>query len=271
MPMQTTVNEGDVVINEVQYDPIQAGMDAASEWLELLNRTDWMVDLTGWIIVDNRGVDYIASVQLPPGGFAVIAAGADFYDNFPDFSGSIVFISDGSIGNGLNNEGDYLVLIDSTGKTIDALSYGNDASIMLPPCQDVAQGHSLERQPPGLDTDQASDFVDNGAPSPGYGLESATPTSTPMPTLTPAPIPTSTPIPIATPTPAPSPTAIPTPTQESTATPTPMQVEPILTPTPTPGSTAVSWFLIGGIIAAVLVIGLGLAFYITRWRGSVPS
>jgi len=192
--------------------------------------------LTGWGIADNHGIDYIASLQLPPGGFAVIAAGADFYDNFPDFNGDIVFIADGSIGNGLNNGGDRLVLTDPTGKIIDALSYGDDATMMSPPCQDVAEGHSLERQPAGLDTDQASDFVDNETPSPGYGLESATPTptSTPTPTTTPTPTPTPTPTVSPSPTPAtmPTPTVTPSPTVTLTPMPTPTP-----TPTPTPAST----------------------------------
>ena len=217
------------MINEVQYDPIQGGIDAAFEWLELLNQTGWTVDLTGWGIADNHGVDYIESLQLPPGGFAVIAAGDGFYDKFPNFNGDIVFIADGSIGNGLNNGGDCLVLMDSTGKTIDALSYGDDASIMLPSCQDVAEGHSLERQPAGLDTDQASDFVANEAPSPGYGLEFATATSTPMPTPTPAPAPTATFTPIATDTHTTSPPATLGPTFSATPT-----LSPVLTPTAVP-------------------------------------
>jgi len=243
------------VINEVQYDPIQAGGDAAFEWLELLNRTAWTVDLTGWGIADNYGVDYIASLQLPPGGFAVIAAGDGFYDDFPDFSGDIVFIADGRVGNGLNNGGDRLVLTDSTGKTIDALSYGDDASIMSPPCQGVAEGHSLERQPAGLDTDQASDFVDNGAPSPGYGLEFAATTSTPIPTPTPGPTAT----PILAPVPRLTPTPMPTPTPTPTLTPVPI-VDELAPP------QEIEWWLVVSTIAGAAFIGLAV-FYVARRRG----
>ena len=246
------------MINEVQYDPIQVGVDAAFEWLELLNQTGRTVDLTDWGIADNHGVDYIASLQLPAGGFAVIAAGDGFYDNFPDFIGNIVFIADGSIGNGLNNEGDCLVLMDSAGEMIDALSYGDDVSIMLPPCQDVAEGHSLERQPAGLDTEQASDFAGNGAPSPGYGLEFATPPPTPTPT------PTST----LTPTPTSTPTLAPTPTSTFTSTPMPT---PTLTPTPIPsltpvlsGGLAMPWWGILAIVAGIAVVGVGTYYAITR-------
>jgi hypothetical protein len=124
-------------------------------------------------------------------------------------------MADGRIGNGLSNTGDRLTLLAPTGKIIDALSYGDDNTIMLPPCQDVPEGHSLERRPAGLDTNQASDFVDNAMPSPGYGLPSPTPT--PTPTLSPTP-------PIA---PNPSPTL----TSTTTPTPTP-DFTPRLTPAP---------------------------------------
>ncbi len=193
------------MINEVQYDPVQGGTDVAFEWLELLNRTGGTVDLTGWGIADNNSIDYLPSLLLAPGDFAVIAAGSGFYDNFTDFTGDIVFVADGSIGNGLNNGGDRLILTDFTDRVIDALSYGDDTSVMLPSCLDVSGGHSLERQPAGLDTDHASDFVDNGSPSPGDGLEFATPAYTPVTTMIPPP--TSTPIPSTASTPTPKCTA----------------------------------------------------------------
>jgi hypothetical protein len=200
----TPANEGDIVINEFQYDPPQTGVESAFEWVELLNRTDKTVDLTYWRISDNQETDPVPSLSLPPGGFAVIAARTDFYANFPNFSGNIVFMADGTIGNGLSNTGDRLILLDPTGKIIDALSYGSDNTTMSPPCRSVPEGHSLERRPAGLDTNQASDFVDNATPSPGYGLPSATPT--PTPTLSPTPSITPNPSPPLTPTTAPTPT-----------------------------------------------------------------
>ncbi|MCK4723423.1 MAG: hypothetical protein KAT75_08960, partial [Dehalococcoidia bacterium] len=156
----------------------------------------------------------------------------------------IVFVADGNIGNGLNNDGDHLILMDSTERVIDALSYGDDTTIMLPSCLDVAGGHSLERQPAGLDTDQASDFVDNGAPSPGHGLGFATPTPSSVPTLTP------TTIPVATPTATPMSTFEPTPTPAGTATgdgdatpTTTASPHPSTTHKPTPSATVGPTFI----------------------------
>jgi len=182
--------EGDVVINEVQYDPVQNGFDAAFEWVELYNRTGLTLDLTDWRIADNNSDDCLTGLELPPGGFLVIAADAGFYDNFPEFNYDIAFIADGMIGNGLNNDGDRLSLMNSDGVVIDSLSYGDDSGLMSPPCRDVSAGHSLERQPAGLDTNRAADFVENGLPSPGGGLGFPTATPTSMPSLTPAYSPT---------------------------------------------------------------------------------
>ncbi len=214
-----------MLINEVQYDPPQSGADAPFEWVELLNCTNEPVELEGWRISDNYDSDPIPSLTLPPHGFAVIAATQDFHTNFPDFTGAIVFIEDGCIGNGLSNDGDRLILKDSASTIIDALSYGDSDTIMLPPCQDVAAGHSLERQPAGMDTDQASDFVDNPNPTPGYGL--TTPALTPTPTITPTPTPTASPaatptitttvMPTSTPPSSPTPEGTTPPPQESPA------------------------------------------------------
>ncbi|MCK4362889.1 MAG: hypothetical protein KAW13_06360, partial [Dehalococcoidia bacterium] len=154
------------------------------------------------------------------------------------------------IGRGLSNDGDRLILEDSAETVIDAISYGDDDTIMLPPCQDVAAGNSLERQPAGLDTDQASDFVDNPNPTPGSGL--AMPTPTPTPTSTPAPTPTAGP----TATPTIAPTA--TPTTSPPSSPTPEDTTP--TPEESPASP--------GVALRAIIITAALAFFaIVFWFG----
>jgi hypothetical protein len=195
------INTGDIVINEVQYDPAQGGIDSAFEWLELYNRTCVALTLIDWKITDNNSDDCIPTAHIPPRGFLVIAAGVDFYEIFPDFSGNVTFVDDGTIGNGLNNNGDRLSLVDVNGMVIDSLSYGDDTTVMSPSCRDVKEGHSLERYPAGLDTNRSVDFVDNGIPSPGYGLEITISAPTFMPSPTPAGYPTPSPAPIVTSTP----------------------------------------------------------------------
>ena len=69
-----------------------------------------------------------------------------------------------TIGSGLNNDGDKVILRDTADAIIDQLSYGSDKDIL--DLKDVAEGHSLERLPKGGDN-----FIDQKQPSPGIGLE----------------------------------------------------------------------------------------------------
>ena len=131
--------------------------------------------MTGWSISDNYMSDQIPCLAIAPDGFAIVAATEDFYINFPDADCPVVFIDDGSIGNGLSNDGDRLTLKDGAGTAIDAISYGDDGTIMSPPCPKVAQGHSIERSTAG------GHFVDNPDPSPCNGLVPPTDTSLPTP------------------------------------------------------------------------------------------
>ncbi|MDH7475587.1 MAG: lamin tail domain-containing protein [Anaerolineae bacterium] len=96
----------------------------------------------------------------------VAATAAGFAANYPGFSGVVVSL-EGNIGNGLSNSGDRLVLRDGSGSEIDALSWGSDTTVFNPAAPDVAEGHSLERDPANADTDSASDFVDQATPAPG--------------------------------------------------------------------------------------------------------
>jgi hypothetical protein len=259
-----------VVINEVQYDPDRAGQDSAYEWIELYNPNTCSVDVTGWAIEDNQEKDTIPDLRLGPGGYAVVAAGAGFHDHFPGFEGSIAYMNDGSIGNGLSNDGDRLVLVDSAGSIVDAMSYGGDAGVLSPPCVDVTEGHSLERRPAGIDTGRASDFVDNEEPTPGTGLSASAPAQSPAPTPAPAPtlVPTP-PSPSASPTPyPPNLTVPPTPCRSGGAAVVPVAIV-LSTPEPSVGSQSGS-HVYTGLYSFLSVVGVGLlaAFVWFKMRGS---
>ncbi len=178
--------QGGIVLNEVQYDPAPPGTESKYEWVELHNRGGGEIALTGWRIADLRAETVLPEASIPPGGFLVVA-GEGFPELFPDFEGAIVTV--GRIGNGLGNDGDLVRLLDPEGVEVDALSYGSDATAFDPSVPLVEAGHSLERVPAGLDTDVASDWVDQPAPSPGRAgtaeRPTAVPTSVPPPTLAP--------------------------------------------------------------------------------------
>jgi len=181
-----------VLISEVLYDPL--GTEPNDEWIEIFNSTASPMELTDWTIGDNLSTDVISpTVTIPVGGCVVIAASEDFYTNYPGFTGDIVFVADGRIGNGLGNAGDRLVLKDSEGTVIDQMSYGTDTTVFDPACPDVAEGHSLERSPANVDTDTAEDWIDQESPDPGsVTVPTPTPTATSTPTATPTTTPTPT-------------------------------------------------------------------------------
>ncbi len=130
----------------------------------------------------------VPSLNISPNGFVIIAASENFSANFPNYLGEIVFVSDGRIGNGLGNEGDFLVLTDSSGDIIDELSYGSDTTINASWMKKISEGHSMERRPAG------GEFIDNAEPTPGRGLPYATPTPTANPTSTSTPSVSPTPV-----------------------------------------------------------------------------
>jgi hypothetical protein len=165
----TVANRSDIVINEILYNPPQSGSESAYEWLELYNTLDQAVLLSGWRISDNYSSDAISCVNISPKGFMLVAASPDFYENYSDYTGTIVFIEDGRIGNGLGNSGDCLILRDAEDNVIDALSYGDDDSITSSPFKKVAGGHSMERCPAD------GSFTDNLDPTPGFGLNDSEP------------------------------------------------------------------------------------------------
>jgi hypothetical protein len=168
-----TTGSAPVLINEVQYDPEPSGPDADWEWFEIYVATDTAISLSGWSVSDNSATTPLPDITISPHSFLVIAATDKFLELFPGFTGEVVYMPDGKIGNGLSNSGDRLVLLDDQGMEVDSLSWGTDTSVFDPPCPDVASGHSLERVPWGHDTDQADDFVDQENPTPGWLVAAA--------------------------------------------------------------------------------------------------
>ena len=159
-----------VKVNEVEYDPVQPGDEAAFEWLELYNAGPEPVDLAGWTLIDNSESDELPPLVLGTRSYVVVAASELFRDGHPLVDSPIAVIEDGRIGSGLANKGDHVLLFDPSGRLADGVSWGDDESVLSPAVAAVAPGHSIERSSPGRDTDTAADFVDNGNPSPGRGI-----------------------------------------------------------------------------------------------------
>jgi hypothetical protein len=161
-----------MIINEVLYDADANTTDPDAEWVELYNASEVSVDVGYWSLRDASGLDALPSIVVPPRGFAIIAATEAFRSLYSDVEAPVAVVG-GRIGNALGNDGDRLALVDATGATVDAISWGEDASVLDPSIGDVPAGHSIERRVAGADTDTAADFVDNDRPSPGRAYEPA--------------------------------------------------------------------------------------------------
>lgn len=168
----STASKLHLLINEVMYDPDGSGADGAGEWVELYNPGDTPVLLASWSLSDAVGKDLLPAATLAPHEFVVVAASDSFSSRYPAFNG-VLLVLGGRIGNSLGNAGDRLLLRDPAGKVVDAISWGSDASVLIPAIAPVPSGHSIERRVPGGDTDSAADFVDNMRPSPGAPFQAA--------------------------------------------------------------------------------------------------
>ena len=228
-PTPTALPAGALTINELLYQPAPSPgtPEAHREWAELYNTLPVALNLRDFRLSDGEDTDALPAFVLPPGGFVVIVGSRQaFLADYPSFAGLLVELGDAELGNGLNNAGDALILRDPVGRPVDALSYGDDASVFATPCPLVAAGHSLEREPAGWDTDRADDFVERETPSPGgtpAPTPTLTPTSTDTATATPSATPTATPSAVPSATPSPAPTHTPTPTATATPEPTPLR------------------------------------------------
>ena len=119
---------GDLVINEIMYDPPTGG--SGNEWIELFNRSDTAVDLQGLTVTDSRSSspELEAALTIAPGGFVVLAGDADaFAAAYPGVAFTALNLP------ALNNTGDRVAIV-LGGQEIDVVPYeaswgGTDAAL----------------------------------------------------------------------------------------------------------------------------------------------
>jgi hypothetical protein len=201
-----------LLVSEVFYDPA-ASLEPAGEWIELYNAGNAPLSLTGIKLGDEESqgqgegmLRFPDGTLIQPGQVVLVAnQAAVFFAAYgfnPDYEmvNSEIDIPDmlkyGAWASGvvnLNNSGDEIVLMDSTDQWVDAVSWGASTFFFDPAAPDVQEGHSLERYPPGQDTDSALDWRDQANPSPGQ-VDLTQPTPSPTPTETTIPSPTPVPL-----------------------------------------------------------------------------
>jgi DNA/RNA endonuclease G (NUC1) len=159
-PRAKAASSTTIVISEVDADTPLAGTDTANEWFELQNVSAGDITLTNWTITDNVSSDPIPTVTLGPGGHVIIAAtAAGFASEHPGFTGTVLAIGDGAIGNGLANSGDALILKNELSVVVDGLSWGSNATVLDPSAGIDSATNTNQRNAAGTDTDTAADWT----------------------------------------------------------------------------------------------------------------
>lgn len=153
----------DVVFSEIMINA--ASSEPSGEWVELYNQGSAGVDLAGWTIRDGFASDTIGT-SMCPGGSCVLPARdvwlitpdpTALQTEFDDYSNpgsqsvdsSRTIDLGSSIGNGLANTGDYLVLSNSADTPVDCVSW--DGSSHCDGLAYVPPGDGFDNAPTGSD------------------------------------------------------------------------------------------------------------------------
>jgi signal peptidase len=182
IPTVTSTPTLHIVINEVYYDVGTKQFEGVvedepnNEWIELYNPTDTAKSIKGWKITDNSGTKRVVTnsdISIGPKCFAIISKVINTFNYWTipskcsNGENVLTLAIDTAIGEGLANTGDRVILIDDNGTEVDKISYGTDTTVYNPSAEDVASGHSLERDPDGQNNNLGSDFIDRSIPKPG--------------------------------------------------------------------------------------------------------
>lgn len=157
--MPTTEPAQVIVINEINYH--SGEKENPGDWIELYNRKNEIIDLSGWIFMDENE-DHIFSfpsgTEIEPHGYLVLCEDiASFRLVFPEVGNAI-----GNLGFGLNNGGESLRLYAPGKIMIDRVTYDDEPP--WPPEPD-GLGPTLELVDVSLD----NEFAENWRPSYGIG------------------------------------------------------------------------------------------------------
>src|SRR3989338_8284399 len=119
-----------IVINEIMADPIAD--ETLNEWVELYNDENKYINVSGWIIGDDKDNDTIEGGLYNKEGAVIVAFGyaiitddaTRVYNNFNVSSDAVrLYVDDGAIGNGLSNDGEAIYLYDNNRNLIDSKTY----------------------------------------------------------------------------------------------------------------------------------------------------
>lgn len=140
--------KGDILISEIMVDPSPLIGLPELEFIEVYNKSNKYIDLSGWKLGDQSGDGTITSGFINPGQYKILCATA----SMPDFAGSYGVSSFPSY----NNSSDDVVLKDNTGILIDKISF-TDSWYQDPLKEDG--GYTLELINPNDPCSDASNWI----------------------------------------------------------------------------------------------------------------
>jgi hypothetical protein len=116
--MQNLVEYGEIVMNEIMSDPDPEVYLPACEYIELYNRSDFMLEISGWTMKVNSKSYTIGSGIISPGEYLLLTS-ENLDCSFDGISRSKVFSSSTS----LSNSGAELKLFDQYHRLIHSAAY----------------------------------------------------------------------------------------------------------------------------------------------------
>jgi hypothetical protein len=139
----------DVVINEIMYHP--PSDEPSGEYIELHNRGAAAVDVSGWRFVDGINFTIPAGTIIPPHGYLVVAADANW---MKATYGDVPVVGD--FDSRLSNQGEVVRLVDQRGNLADEVDYLTGGN--WPGLADGG-GSSMELQNPWMDNSRSSAWL----------------------------------------------------------------------------------------------------------------
>lgn len=130
--------EGGVIIHEIMYHPISDLPE--DEYLELYNRTDAAIDLSGWSFSKGISFEFPLGTLIPPGDWLVVAKDPAWIAARYGI-GNVI----GPFSGQLSNSGEWIRLVDGLGNRVDEVRYYDGGD--WPKAADGG-GSSLERIDP---------------------------------------------------------------------------------------------------------------------------
>lgn len=114
------ISYSDIIINEIMANPSEETSSPNVEFVELLNKSDKLINLKGWKFTDGSRTAVLPDYFLNPSEFVVLApsTGASMFDGAVPVIGLSAFPT-------LNNSGDTLQLLTDAEIKVDSLTYSS--------------------------------------------------------------------------------------------------------------------------------------------------